>query len=144
LIFSLLICSVCLPRTNYLPMDNALPEHYFLVNGNELVKLILHLTEPLRKRIEYLESCLTEWVDTKEAMRITGIKSPDTLKTERERLGTLIKAKLEGRKPLYSRASLLAYNEARSVRGYKPKVELGAPKLTTPVTCPFCGHRMSG
>lgn len=92
------------------------PEAYFLVNGDELRRLIDEATEPLKRKLAFIESCQTEWVDTREAMRITGIKSPDTLKSERERANTQIKAKLEGRKPLYSRASLLAYNLERSVR----------------------------
>jgi hypothetical protein len=73
--------------------------------------------KPIGADIQLIKSLQSEWVDTKEAMRITGIKQAQTLKKERERLGTALVVKFEGRtgkSPRYLRASLLEYNERKT------------------------------
>lgn len=94
--------------------------------ASELFHLINHFIDqkveekikPLMDKVQKLEAQQDEWVNTKEATRITGV-TDDTLKAERDRPRTLIEVKFEGKtgkKPLYSRASLLAYNESRTQR----------------------------
>ena len=75
-------------------------------------------SRPMRERIARLEAMQSEFVSTTEAVRITG-KSDDTLRIERDRPGTLIVYKMEGRtgkQPRYCRASLVRYNESRPQR----------------------------
>jgi hypothetical protein len=73
------------------------------------------IASPLEAEVKLVKSLISEWVDTKEAMRLTGVKQAETLKAERERRGTLIEYKLEGISPRYLRSSLVAYSE-RKVR----------------------------
>lgn len=78
---------------------------------------VAELVKPLEAELRLVKSLLSEWVDTKEAMRITGIKQAQTLKRERERPGTVVKVKFEGRTsstPRYLRSSLLEYNEKKT------------------------------
>jgi hypothetical protein len=74
---------------------------------------------PLEQELQLIKSLQNDWVNTKEAMRITGIKQAETLKAERERPSTLIVVKFEGttgKMPLYLLTSLLAYNDSRIYR----------------------------
>ena len=85
----------------------------------EHIAPLIDYIQTLESRVIQLEEGLSEYVDTKEALRITGIKTPETLKRERERPGTLIITKSEGetnKHPRYLRASLIAYNESRRAR----------------------------
>lgn len=66
-------------------------------------------------KIERLERGLSEYVRTREALKITGL-SKTTLEVERNRSGTLIQYKKEGRTPLYLRSSLEAYNDRKAGR----------------------------
>ncbi|MBD2769684.1 hypothetical protein IC235_17475 [Hymenobacter sp. BT664] len=67
---------------------------------------------------DLLES-LDDDVDTKTALKLTGIKSRTTLIAERQRRGTLIRHSKLGRSCMYSRASCLAYKRAhRLLVGY--------------------------
>lgn len=84
-----------------------------LVTHKELAPLMAKY-EALAKRLEELERLQDEWVDTKTAMRLTGV-SRTTLTEERERPGTKLEYKYEGSKPLYSRASIFSYNESRKI-----------------------------
>jgi hypothetical protein len=80
---------------------------------NRLVDLIIEeKIKPLQDELKLVKSRVSEWVDTKEAARISGI-TDDTLRAERKRPGTLIRVKFEGSKPYYLRDSLVAYSEAR-------------------------------
>jgi hypothetical protein len=72
--------------------------------------------KPIEAELRLVKSLLSEWVDTKEAMKITGVKS-QTLKRERERPGTVVKVKFEGKtstSPRYLRTSLLEYNDRKT------------------------------
>jgi hypothetical protein len=95
---------------------------YQFVEVGEVSEMIAEAIRPLQAKIIELEQGQSEYVDTKEAMRITGIKTAGSLKRERERAGTLIITKKEGetsKHPRYLRASLHAYNESRRVRPYE-------------------------
>jgi hypothetical protein len=96
------------------------PPTYQFVQYIEVQQMITAAVEPLKNKILQLDSArLAEWVDTKEAMRLTGIKQAETLKAERERPHTKLVVKFEGKKrkmPRYLVSSLLAYNEARMER----------------------------
>lgn len=78
--------------------------------------LITEAVRPLQEELALIKSLIPDWVNTKEAMRLTGIKQAETLKAERERPKTLIVVKFEGKKPLYLRSSLITYNESRTLR----------------------------
>jgi hypothetical protein len=76
---------------------------------------------PIQDELQFVKSQLSEWVDTREALRLTGLKQAESLKAERERPGTLLVYKFEGkgnRLPRYLRSSILAYNERRTMRRY--------------------------
>jgi hypothetical protein len=94
---------------------------YRLINAR-----VAELLKPLEAELQLVKSLQDEWVDTKTALRITGLKKAQTLKAERERPGTLVAVKFEGEMsntPRYSRASLLAYNDKKSksrVTGWPP------------------------
>jgi hypothetical protein len=96
------------------------PPTYQFVQHIEVQQMIAAAVEPLKNKILQLESArLDKWMDTKEAMRLTGIKQAETLKAERERPHTKLVVKFEGKKrkmPRYLVSSLLAYNEARMER----------------------------
>jgi hypothetical protein len=75
--------------------------------------------KPIEAELLLVKSLLSEWVDTREAMKITGIKQAQTLKKERERPGTVLVVKFEGethKSPRYLRTSLLEYNRLRTLR----------------------------
>ena len=81
----------------------------------------------LEQKVEQLEAGQSEWVDTKEAQRITGIKSADTLKRLREQPGSLLVVKKEGktgRMPMYLRKSLLLYNASKVLAPRRPAAKL--------------------
>jgi predicted mannosyl-3-phosphoglycerate phosphatase (HAD superfamily) len=81
-------------------------------------------TKPLKAELQLIKLLQSEWVDTKEALKITGLKKAQTLKAERERPGTVVVFKMEGRMcstPRYLRASLIAYNDRKTkheITGY--------------------------
>jgi len=80
---------------------------------------VAELVRPLEAELQLVKSLQDEWVDTKTALKIIGRKKPQTLKAERERPGTLIVVKFEGKMsstPRYLRASLLAYNDRKTKR----------------------------
>lgn len=62
----------------------------------------------------YVES-VSEEVDTATALKITGIKSRDTLIKERDREGTLIRYCKHGRSASYSRKSCIDYRLSRQL-----------------------------
>ncbi|WP_133272481.1 hypothetical protein [Hymenobacter radiodurans] len=70
-------------------------------------------TSPLLKRIEQLEACTDEYVPSKTALKLTGIKSLTTLRSERERKDSLLKTTGLGRAIRYSRASCIAFCESK-------------------------------
>ena len=94
------------------------PPSYQFVDFAQVQQMINAAMEPLQKELELIKSLQSEWVDTKVALKMTGLKSAETLKAERERLNTKLIFKLEGKFPKYLRASILAYNEAKTVRRY--------------------------
>jgi hypothetical protein len=65
-------------------------------------------------RIARLEASLPEWVREEEAQALTGL-SQATLARERKKETTVLEFKTEGGLR-YLRRSLLAFNEARSIR----------------------------
>ncbi|MDF7813637.1 hypothetical protein [Hymenobacter sp. YC55] len=69
--------------------------------------------------LAYVESVNDE-VDTHEALKITGIKSRDTLIKERDRPGSLIKYSKHGRSVSYSRKSCIDYKLSRRLNQYSP------------------------
>jgi hypothetical protein len=78
---------------------------------------IAEALKPLQNELALIKSLQDEWVNTTEAMRITGIRQAQTLKIERERPGTKLVVKFEGktgRLPRYLRTSLLAHNENKT------------------------------
>ncbi len=85
---------------------------------NQLVDMrVEEMLKPLKAELQLVKSLQSEWVDTKEALKITGIKTAQTLKRERERPGTVVVFKMEGKMcstPRYLRASLIAYNEKKT------------------------------
>lgn len=96
---------------------NELPSYQFIDAAH--FAALLGRIEVLEQALGRVQAGQSEWVDTKEALRLTGLKCGETLKAERERPRTRILVKFEGRtnkQPRYLRASLLAYNEARTVR----------------------------
>jgi hypothetical protein len=100
------------------PGNTPQPKPYFFMERAEVEALLAAKLAPLLERIVQLEEGLTEYVDTKEAMRLTGLTA-ETLKTHRERPGTLIVVKLEGKTgahPQYLRSSLIAFNKSRQRR----------------------------
>lgn len=70
---------------------------------------LVEMQNSLLKRIARLEKGLSEYVGTDEAMKITGI-GRDALYNAR--IANKIEFKYEGRKVLYLRSSLQAYNES--------------------------------
>jgi hypothetical protein len=84
-----------------------------IVTREEFASLMDEMVQ-LKQRVAELERLQDEWVDTKIAIRIVGV-SRTTLEKERQRPGTKLEYKYEGAKPLYSRASLFNYNEARRI-----------------------------
>lgn len=77
--------------------------------------------EELRKQVQELQSelaqyraALPEWVRETEAQQLTGL-SQSTLSRERKKPDTLLVWKSVGGLR-YLRSSILAYNEARSIR----------------------------
>jgi uncharacterized protein (UPF0335 family) len=91
----------------------------------EQFKPFIDRMERLERELAAVKALQSEWVDTKEALRITGIKSGDTLKRLRERPDAVIVVKLEGKtskQPRYLRSSLIAYNETRRDYSRQPAV----------------------
>lgn len=87
--------------------------------GRLVTLQVNELLQPLQKELQLVKSLQDEWVDTQEAMKITGIKQAQTLKAERERPGTALIVKFEGKthkSPRYLRTSLLEYNQRRTLR----------------------------
>lgn len=72
---------------------------------------------PLLLRIKQLEAGLDQYLDTDQACKLLGI-SRDTIERERVRGGTLLVPSYRGRKPTYSRASLLAYAASKNIVPY--------------------------
>lgn len=70
----------------------------------------------LRMLVTDLLESLDDDVDTKTALRLTGIKSRTTLMAERSRPGTLLQHSKLGRSCVYSRASCLAYKRAHRLQ----------------------------
>lgn len=79
-----------------------LQEHFVVVR--ELAEL--------RRLVGDFVASLDDDVDTKTALKLTGIKSPTTLIAERQRPGTPLQHSKLGRSCVYSRASCLAYKRA--------------------------------
>ena len=83
----------------------------------------------LKSELAQLKRLSAEWVDTKEALRITGIKSGDTLKRLRELCDSPIIVRVEGKtakQPKYSRTSLVAYCESKILQPTRPGRNLAA------------------
>ena len=96
---------------------SSLPTYQF-VDAQHFTAVLGRL-ESIEKELHEIKLGQSEWVDTKEALRLTGLKSGETLKAERERKNTRVVVKFEGstnKQPRYLRASLIAYNEARTKR----------------------------
>lgn len=96
---------------------NSLPTYQFVdaVHFNAVLIRLEHIEQELEK----VQAGQSEWVDTKTALHLTGLKSGETLKAERERKNTKVVVKFEGitnKQPRYLRSSLIAYNEARTKR----------------------------
>lgn len=66
----------------------------------------------LRRLVADFVASIDDDVDTKTALKLTGIKSVTTLMAERDRPGTLLRYSKLGRSCVYSRASCLAYKRA--------------------------------
>lgn len=94
------------------------PPSYQFVDYRQVQEMILAAVEPLQKELNLVKSLQSEWVDTKEALKMTGLRSAETLKAERERHNTKLIVKFEGKFPKYLRISLLAYNEAKTAKRY--------------------------
>ena len=74
--------------------------------------------EPIKAELAYLKSQQSEWVSQKEAMKILNV-SANWIKVLRDKPGTLIEYKLEGKTqklPRYYRPSLDLYNAAKTRR----------------------------
>ena len=101
-------------------MSAAVQPHLLqLVDFDQVQQMIRAAIEPLERKLKLVEASQSEWVDTKEAMRLTGIRCADTLKAEREREHTALIVKFEGRTgkiPKYLRSSLLAHSETKTYR----------------------------
>lgn len=96
---------------------NTFPSYQFVDRGH--FDALVDRIAVLEKSLGALQAGQSEWVDTKEALRLTGLKCGETLKAERERPGTRVRVKFEGstnKQPRYLRSSLVAYNEARTLR----------------------------
>lgn len=83
----------------------------------EFVSLEEHLSvkrelADLRRLVADFVASVDDEVDTKAALKLTGIKSVTTLMAERDRPGTLLNYSKLGRSCAYSRASCLAYKRA--------------------------------
>ncbi|MBH8567309.1 hypothetical protein KB206_00320 [Microvirga sp. STS02] len=101
-------------------MSPATPQSYALQQAlNEfilaLVKPLTDKVEQLEKKLNLIESLQDEWVDTKTALKMIGRKRPETMKSLRERDGTLIKYKQEGSRFFYCRRSIIAHSESKTV-----------------------------
>ena len=70
----------------------------------------------LRALIKDFMDSLDDEVDTKTALRLTGIRSRTTLVAERRRGGSLLIYSKHGRSVTYSRAGCLAYRRSRQSR----------------------------
>lgn len=91
---------------------------YFFMERAEVEQLLNDRLGPLLQEIAQLKEGLSEYVDTKEAKRLTGLTA-ETLKVHRERPGTLIIVKPEGKTgshPQYLRSSLIEFNKSRQMR----------------------------
>ena len=75
-------------------------------------QLLVEEVRELRILIADLLESIDDDVDTKTALRLTGIKSRTTLIVERNRTGSLLHHSKLGRSCVYSRASCLAYKRA--------------------------------
>lgn len=83
----------------------------------EFVSLEEHLAvkremADLRRLVSDFVASVDDDVDTKTALKLTGLKSRTTLIAERQRPGTLLTHSKLGRSCAYSRASCLAYKRA--------------------------------
>ncbi|GAA4299628.1 hypothetical protein [Nibribacter koreensis] len=78
--------------------------------------LLEHRTQmrQVTRDLEFMKSVTVQDVGTEMALRITGI-SLSSLTRERDRPGTLIKWKKDGKTCLYDIWSLKAYNESRNM-----------------------------
>lgn len=86
---------------------------YDFVQRDEVQRMIEAATQPLLQKIELLESLTDEWVETKVALKLTGIKSRTTLALERERPSSLLQYEGIGKAIRYSRASCIAFTESK-------------------------------
>ena len=89
--------------------------------GSLVDNLVAEKIKPLQEELALIKSLQDSWVNTKEAEKITGIKS-QALKKERERPGTVIEFKLEGTRPFYLRTSLLEYSAKKTVRRHAGRI----------------------
>ena len=81
--------------------------------------------DQLERQVQQLASVTERWVDTKTAMRLLHYKRPEALKELRERPGTLIRYKREGKTGKlvkYCTDSIAAHNEAKTIRRAKSLV----------------------
>ena len=72
--------------------------------------------EAMEQELSDLKKNQTEYVSQQEALKITGLKHGQSLKAVRERPGSLIVVKFEGKNnqtPRYLRQSLLDYNQSK-------------------------------
>ncbi|GAB3877168.1 hypothetical protein GCM10028824_36610 [Hymenobacter segetis] len=95
----------------------------------EHIAPLIDYIQALEKRVNQIERGQSEWVSTKQALQITGIKSGDTLKRLRELPNAIIIVRFEGKtskQPKYLRASLIAYCESRIRKPTQPGRNLAA------------------
>ena len=95
----------------------------------EHVAPLFATVDRLEKELAQIKRLQSEWVDTKEAKAITGIKSCAALKRQRERANSPIIVRLEGtgnKTPMYLRASLHAYCESKVLQPAQPGRNLAA------------------
>lgn len=83
----------------------------------QLQELARRVLQVELRQTAYEESFGDE-VDTHEALKITGIKTRDTLIKERNRPGTLLRYSKHGRSVSYSRKSCIDYKLSRRLNQY--------------------------
>ena len=93
-------------------MTTTAPLDVFLPLYQQFQQMIQASEAKTDARIKELEEQLSQWVDTKTALQMTGIKSAEWLKELRERPESLIVFKREGKLVKYLRTSLIAYSKA--------------------------------
>lgn len=90
---------------------------------------LLRRFEVLERKLSNIEAQQSEWVDTKTAKVITGIKSCAALKRKRELPNSLIIVRFEGKTPKYLRASLVAYCDSKIRKPVLPGRNLAASPI---------------